>query len=364
MKENIPYSTIIIVNYNGERYLQPLFSSLESLNYPKDKLEIIMVDNGSDDSSLELTRGYFKKVKVVQSRLNNYCHANNIGIKLAKGKLIALINNDLTLDEEWLMELVKVLDSDSGIGAVSGKILFPDGKLQSTGHYESPNFYWSDRGFKEDDHGQYDEIAEVPSISHCAALYRRDCLKDTGLLDEDFNMYLEDVDMCIRAKNKGWRLKYAPKSIAYHNFHGTSKENLISFYCERNRLFLIAKHYPLKLAEALYGKGYFASLNNCKDLEVMFSSLLTKLIKHHSFELAMSMWPEIFSSLTKIINFEKDQLIQQLDAKDNEVAKLNALIIQKNEDIESLKREIKQVYNSRAYRFIARPISRIFKRIK
>ena len=122
------------------------------------------------------------------------------------------------MDRNWLIELVRAINQDDTIGAVTSKILFPNGKIQSTGHYELPNFYWTDRGFKENDKGQYDQTEEVQSISHCAALYRRECLDDMGYLDEDFNMYMEDVDMSIRARQKKWHLSQyqcAPLAAQY-----------------------------------------------------------------------------------------------------------------------------------------------------
>ena len=232
----LPFVSIITVSYNAKKYLKGYFNSLFKLNYPKNKFETIMVDNGSGDGSVEFTKDKFSRVKIIKNDINNYCRANNLGIKSAKGKYIALINNDLKLDRDWLIELVRVITQDSNIGVVASKILFPNGKLQGTGHLELPNFYCSDRGFKEEDKGQYNEVEDVPSISHCAALYNKDCLTDIGLLDEDFNLYVEDVDMSMRAKQKGWRLQYVPESVAYHEFHGSASSGIVqSMMCEKQR---------------------------------------------------------------------------------------------------------------------------------
>jgi GT2 family glycosyltransferase len=243
--------------------------------------------------------------------------------------------------------------------------------MQSAGHQELPDFYWADRAFKEDDLGQYDKVSYLPSLSHCCVLYRSQCLRDVGLIDEDFNMYLEDVDMSLRAKDKGWVLVYNPLSKATHIFHGSADEESLNFYCERNRLLLVAKHYPLKLAGALAGRGYFSSIEGRRELLSIMQDIIKKLLKHHSLDLALSLLSQIFESLGRIINLEKHQLIQKLDElsillleKGDEIKKLNLDINCRDNQLESLKRDLALIRNSRCYRFIALPISRISKIIK
>lgn len=412
--------SLITVNYNGEKYLAGLFDSILKLDYPKDKLEVIMVDNNSSDDSIKSVGDNFSWVRIIRNNVNNYSIANNVGIKSAKGEFVALINNDLTLDKDWLIELIKVIGRDSGIGAVSGKILFPGGKLQSTGHHELPHLYWADRGFKEDDKGQYDVTSEVSSLSHCATLYRKECIVTIGPIDEDFNLYMEDVDMSIRATQKGWRLFYVPQAIAYHEFHGSADENLVSFYCERNRLLLIAKHFPMKLADELHGRGYFTILNNREKLLEVLPQAINKLIKHHSPEEIIHVFPGIIENLNKILHQEKHYLVTQVDSskeiiaqkdrlifekeeeislknriirqkeeesaersrlirlKEEELSQKNEVIfkkkeelsqkeeelLQKNTEICALKEEIHQIYTSETYRFVTRPIVKILGIIK
>jgi GT2 family glycosyltransferase len=362
----MPLVSIIVVNHNGKKFLKMCFDSLFNLNYPEGKLEIIMVDNCSQDDSVDYVRKNYPNIKIIKNDINNYCRANNLGIKRAKGEYVALINNDLEVENNWLIELIKVIEADKTIGAVTSKVLFPDGKLQSTGHYQFPNFYWSDRGFKEVDKGQYNKVEEVFSISHCAALYRKECLNDVGLLDEDFNMYMEDVDMSIRINKKGWRLFYIPESIAYHKFHGSIDDALVDFYSERNRLLLVAKHYPDKLSEALFGKGYWTALNK-KDLMEILPFVFVKLIKHNEKERVISLLQDIFEGLSKILNLEKDYLIKQnyllqelisqkeqhLTQKDEQLIQKSQQLVQKDQilqqrdtEIGRLKEEISQHLNS------------------
>ena len=173
MNRVLPLVSIITVNYNGKQFLNDCFGSLMNLDYPKNKLEIFMVDNGSADTSLDYVRKKFPKVKIVINNENNYAKANNLGIKAAKGEYIALINNDVKVDKSWLITLVKVAQEDVSIGAVGSKILFTNGSIQSVGHQEYPNFYWGDIGFREKDTNRYNILKEVSSICGCSVLYRK-----------------------------------------------------------------------------------------------------------------------------------------------------------------------------------------------
>ena len=125
------------------------------------------------------------------------------------------------MDKDWLIELVRTAQEDISIGAVGSKILFTDGSVQSVGHQEYSNFYWGDIGFRDKDGKKYNIKGEVASICGCSVLYRRKCLQDVGLLDEDFNMFVEDVDMSLRCRKKGWKhnlpRKHNPPRIPQHN---------------------------------------------------------------------------------------------------------------------------------------------------
>jgi GT2 family glycosyltransferase len=131
------------------------------------------------------------------------------------------------------------------IGIVGSKILCEDGRIQSTGHLCFSDYTWADRGLYEEDRGQYDTVEEVESVSNCSAMFRAAALKEVGPFDEDFMMYLEEVDIAIRMKNKNWRVYYAPQSRVYHKLHGSNQgmQN-INYYNLRNRMYVLIKHYP------------------------------------------------------------------------------------------------------------------------
>lgn len=336
MKQEMPLVSIIVVNYNGKEFLKDCLDSLHNLNYQTDKLEIIMVDNGSSDNSLDYTEKKFPAVKIIINNKNNYTKANNLGIKAAKGDYIALINNDIKVDKNWSAELIRIINTDVKIGAVGSKILFMDGAIQSVGHQEYPDFYWGDIGFKEEDEGQYSNYREVVSICGCSVLYRRECLEDIGFLDEDFNMFMEDVDMGIRCRKKGWKIVTCPESIIYHKFHGTIEaEENARHWQEVNRLLLIAKHWPEKLPDALAGRGYFTIKNNidsARDICEVIAKVSNKILKEHGWEMLDKLSPDLFKAVRKIYNFEKNDLI-------GEVKNKYAIISQKDREISALRQQ-------------------------
>lgn len=117
--------SIITVNYNGKRFLPSFFSALQDLSYPKNKLEVIFVDNASTDGSVTYVKENYPWVKIIQNNKNlGFAEGNNVAIRKARGNYIVLLNNDTVVDRNWLLELVRIAQSDAGIGATTSKMLF------------------------------------------------------------------------------------------------------------------------------------------------------------------------------------------------------------------------------------------------
>ncbi|MFH1441766.1 MAG: glycosyltransferase [Candidatus Omnitrophota bacterium] len=341
MTKELPLVSIIIVNYNGKHLLKGCFDSLLILDYPQDKIEIIMVDNGSDDGSIEYVRDKFSKVKILKNDVNNYCRANNLGIKATKGKYVALLNNDVKVDKKWLIYLLKCLQIDSTIGAVGSRILFMDGSIESLGHQELSNFYWVDQTF--DNTNPLNNPKEVTSLCGCAVLYRKSAMENVGYFDEDFNMYMEDVDISLRMVRKGWKLFCAPKSFVYHIHHGTTKEDLPLFYTEKNRLLLIVKYYPKKICEALLENGYFTTQGNFKaqrNIYPLLVDLVLKLIKHHKINIVKDVLGDLFKEVKKIENHENSISIEKIPELLKTIGSLNFIIKSKDTHLINLNQEI------------------------
>lgn len=276
--------SVITVNYNGIKFLEQCFNSLFKMDKNEFSLEIIMVDNLSKDSSINLVKRRFPEIKIIENDINNYTKALNMGIRNSKGDYIAFLNNDAVVEENWLKGFMDVMNMDKRIGAVQSKILFSDGKtINSVGGEEIEDFYFKDIGFGEKDTGRYNKVKERRFLSGGSVLFRRECLKNVGGFDEDFVMYFEDIDYSFRCRDKGWKLFYSPKSIIYHKFHGTASSELCEYFCSRNRLLLLGKRFPLRLPQAVKTSHFYLK----KKSENLYHSLIQtckKLIEHNDTE--------------------------------------------------------------------------------
>jgi O-antigen biosynthesis protein len=293
-----PSCSIVIVNYNGLKYMNKCLDTLQEIHYPKDKVEIIVVDNGSTDRSLQSVREKYSKVKIFENDKNSFTRALNLAIDKSKSEFIAFLNNDVEVDKNWLIEMVHTLEEHPEAGCVGGKILFDDRKtINSVGHSQLPDYYFRDKGFEEIDAGQYNQVCEADGICGGSILYRRSCLDEIGWFDEDYIMYFEDVDMAYRCKEKNYKILYTPKSIVYHHFHGTSGgTNLSYLLCNRNRLFFLARHLPSELPKSIKTSHLYLN-NQFEFLLLCMPATINKLIQYNSVEVVEKVLPELFDEL-------------------------------------------------------------------
>ncbi|MGL5064902.1 MAG: glycosyltransferase [Microcoleus sp.] len=310
---SLPVCSLIIVNYQGFRQTKDCLKSLEKLAYPEEQLDIIVIDNCSEDESVDSIRELFPKVRVFVNSANNFAKALNLGIQEAKGQYIGFLNNDATLDSQWLQILVTVLEKDEKIGAASGKLLFKDGRINSVGIQQLTNFYWQDVGFGEKDSGQYDIEKEVAGLCWAAVLFRRECLADVGQIDEDFVMYFEDVEFAKRCQKRGWKMLYTPAAIAHHEYRGSSKgSKLTEYFCNRNRFLYLAKHEPLQLAGAIHTSDFFTN----KQYDLLFESVffaVKKLLESQTPEIVETVMPQLSARLAVMYSRMKvDRILPRL----------------------------------------------------
>ena len=300
--------TVIVVNYNGKKYLEACFNSLLQVDRNKILLEIVMVDNLSIDGSVSFVKEKFPGITIVENDVNNFARALNLGIEQAKGDYIAFLNNDAVVDRKWLEGLLAVMARDEKIGAVQSKILFADRKtINSVGVEEEEHFYFKDIGFNERDHGQYEMAREMAYYTGGSVLLRRACIDCVGRVDEDFILFFEDVDYGIRCKKAGWKIFYAPESVVYHKYHGMASMELASYFSSRNRLLCLAKHFPLKLSDSVKTSKFY--LNNQQ--ENLYQSLIQaarKLIAENSAATSLNVFAEIKDVLIEIYGTEKTKL--------------------------------------------------------
>lgn len=252
--------TIVVVCWNGRDLLGPCLGSLREQTYAG-PVEIVVVDNCSTDGSAEFVEREFPEVRLIRSPANNYAAANNLGAASSSSEYIVCLNTDTRVEPDWLDALVSCAETDPRIGVVGSLVLDSSGRIASSGIDPREGFTWVDR-----QQGEPREAAtggDVFGVSGCAVLYRRACWDQVGGLDEDFHMYYEDVDMSLRCRAAGWRIVSCPRSVVHHECHASIEKadrelddreegyHLKDRLGERNRLFVIARHYPRFLAEHL-----------------------------------------------------------------------------------------------------------------
>lgn len=258
--------SIVIPNWNGKRFLPACLDSLAQLNYPK--VEIIVVDNGSHDGSCELLQESYPHVRVARFEQNTgFSVAVNRGIKEARGEFVALLNNDTTVDCNWLSEMVKVMREHAEIASCGCKMLSYDDRtiLDGAGDGYRRGGLPGRIGHREKDCGQFDKMRYILGACGGAALYRRTLFDDIGLFDEDYFAYLEDVDMGLRAQSAGYKCLYVPTAIMYHLGCGTTGSGyspLVVKLSAQNNWNTIIKNVPnsllLKfLPQIFYWQAYY-----------------------------------------------------------------------------------------------------------
>jgi hypothetical protein len=266
MQENPvnPLISIIIVNFNGLRFLEPCLSSIRDQTYPR--YEIIFVDNGSSDRSVDYIREHFPSAVIIETGKNiGFAGGTNVGILRAAGDYLLTLNNDTILDPHFLEEIQKPMHDDPHIGMCGSKMILPDGRINSTAICISRSGAAWDRGMGEQDTGQYDYKEEIFGACAGAALYRRSMLDEIGLFDEDFFLFMEDVDLAFRARLAGWKCWYVPTAKVVHIRGGTSgtDSEMSVYYGNRNLIWYIVKDFP---ATMLFFSMPWIVARNCADL--------------------------------------------------------------------------------------------------
>ena len=246
-EENTKVS-IIVVNWNGERFLKDCLSALSSQSYVN--CEIILVDNGSSDNSVRFTRDNFPAVKIVKLTENKgFTGGNAAGLEVAQGAYIGLINNDARPDQTWLENLIQPMLQDRTIGVCASKLIFENPRvLNSAGDGLTTAGVGFNRGLGQSA-SQFDMPEPVFGACGAAVLYRRRMLDEIGFLDEDFFLYDEDTDLNFRAQLAGWKCVYVPTAVAYHVANATAKRlsDLHVYYHTRNLEFVWMKNMPFGL---------------------------------------------------------------------------------------------------------------------
>lgn len=245
--------SIIIVNWNGLKWLSECFSSLASQDYKN--YQIIFVDNASRDGSVEWVKKYYPKTKIVINKENlGFAGANNVGLQKARGEYVLFLNNDTRVTSTFLTELVKVLQSDSNIAGVQSKILLMDhpDTHDSVGAYLTPTGVLYHYGFGKKNVKKYDKQIDLYTAKGACMMFRKSVLDevaiDGNIFDPDYFAYFEESDMCHRVWLAGYKIVYAYKSVIYHKMGATSSQmdnTFIQYHSFKNRIRTYLKNFGI-----------------------------------------------------------------------------------------------------------------------
>jgi GT2 family glycosyltransferase len=237
-------ATVVIPNWNGSALLGNLLGSLRQQTHPIDR--IIVVDNGSTDDSVIIAKTAGAET-IELGKNTGFSHAVNCGIRSAGSGWIAILNNDVEPKPDWLAKLVERTELANAWFA-TGKLLDATNRSQIDGAFDGicrGACAWR-CGHGRSDSPLWNKPREISFAPFTAALFRWELFQEVGLLDEDFESYLEDIDFGIRCATAGRQGIYVPEAVAYHQgsatlgrWHPDTVRKIA-----RNQLLLVAKHYP------------------------------------------------------------------------------------------------------------------------
>jgi GT2 family glycosyltransferase len=318
--------SIIIVNYNVKEFLQNLLHSIEKASSDISK-EIIVIDNASDDGSVEVIKEKFPTVKLIVNKTNvGFGRANNQGLTIAKGKYILFINPDCIVSEDTLDNLISFFETQPECGLAGCKILNADGTLQLACRRSFPgpwtsftkvtglsNLFPASRIFARYNLTYLDEnkTYEVDAVSGSFMMIRKEVYEKVGGFDEQFFMYGEDLDLCYRVQKSGFKVFYVHTTqVIHYKGESTKRSNL-----DETKLFYHAMHlfvkkhlssFPLVeliLRTAIGFRELFAFLGKRK------LSLYTAITDFILFDISLFIAEQFYKNITEWVGFDPEAYI-------------------------------------------------------
>jgi GT2 family glycosyltransferase len=327
-------TAVVVLNWNGKAWLEKF---LPTLVKHSQEATVFVADNASIDDSVDFIKNNFPTVRIIINTNNGgYAKGYNDALKQIDAEYFVLINSDVEVTKGWLSPIINLMDSDKEIAACQPKLL--NYKEKNTFEYAGASGGFIDNlGYPfcrgrifddlEQDEGQYNDAIEVFWATGACLFVRAEHFDEIGGLDEDFFAHQEEIDLCWRLKNKGYKIMVQPKSVVYHVGGGTlntgsAYKTHLNF---RNNLFMLFKNLPTSCLFSIIptrlildGLAAFTFLNKEKGLQLVWA-----IAKAHFF---------FYFEIPKLI--VKRQKIKQ---KNNLLGKVNYSILIKNK-IKGIKR--------------------------
>jgi GT2 family glycosyltransferase len=249
--EEPPHVAIVVLTWNQREVTLECLASLAELEYPAEKFEIIVVDNGSRDGTAAAVSERFPQVTLLVNEENlGFAEGNNVGLRHAlegPAEYVMLLNNDTVVDRQMLVRLLDVMERHPEAGIVGPKMLY----------FDRPDLIWSagnridwrlGRSIRlqaeEPDTDDNEAPAAVEFITACGILLRRRVIEQIGVIDPRFFIYYEETDWCMRARRAGWSILYVPAARLWHKVSATmgTGSPATDYYMQRNVLLFLARN--------------------------------------------------------------------------------------------------------------------------
>jgi GT2 family glycosyltransferase len=252
MKAANPLVSIIIVNWNGSSLLKECIDSLLAMDYKN--IEIVVVDNASTDDSCAVLE-QFEDIVVVRNATNaGFGAGNNVGIQRARGKYVATLNNDMTVDPGWLNDPIQHLETDPQTGVVACRQMkyYDKTRIDGLYHIMLKSLVCLPIGIDcvyDETNRLFSEPGYVLSANGGSSIFRKEAFLQVGGFEEFFFGYHEDPDIALRLLHNGWKCFFVPTAVVYHKGSVTfkAKSSVFVYYIERNRILFIYKNWPLRM---------------------------------------------------------------------------------------------------------------------
>lgn len=274
------HTAVVILNWNGRKYLEQFLPPL--IQYSSGEAEIIVADNASNDDSISFLETNFPSIRIIRNPANEgFARGYNLALKQVKADYYILLNSDIEVTPDWIHPVIDMMEKDLSIAACQPKIrsYFERTKFEYAGaaggfidKYGYP--FCRGRLFQsiEEDLGQYDDAIEIFWATGACMFVRADLFHQAGGLDEDFFAHMEEIDLCWRLKNLGYKIMYCPQSVVYHIGGGTLPK--ISwrktYYNFRNNFYLLYKNLPDNLLIEVFAKRFI--LDGIAALKFLFTA--------------------------------------------------------------------------------------------
>ncbi len=266
--------SIIILNYNTKKLLQNLLTSIFASDLNGLKIEVIVVDNASEDNSSRMVKDKYPQVKVIVNKENlGFSKGNNVGVKKAKGKYLLFLNSDTRLESDTLKKMFKFLENKKEASAATCYLSLANGKIDPACHRGFPTpwaaltyFSGLEKLFpKSKAFSQYhqtwrglNKVYPIPVISGAFFMIKKDVFNSIGGFDEDYFMYGEDIDLCYRLNEKGHKIYFYPHTKAIHLKRQSGRQKKLSKINIQKELIIKKKtsNYFFDTMKLFYNKHY------------------------------------------------------------------------------------------------------------